>query len=93
MIKQPLQVHLASILKTSVPASVFRKHGSNMFRKPLFLESIGGNTEGKVAGRWRTGMMQLQAKKLPRATRNRKRQEWILPWNLGREHGPTDTSI
>ena len=29
MIKQPLQVHLASILKTSVPASVFRKHGSN----------------------------------------------------------------
>ena len=29
MIKQTLQVHLASILKTSVPASVFRKHGSN----------------------------------------------------------------
>ena len=47
------------------------------------LTHIGGNTEGKVAGRWRTGMMQLQARKLPRATRNRKDKNESCPGSLG----------
>lgn len=47
------------------------------------LTHIGGNTEGKVAGRWRTGMMKLQARKLPRATRNRKDKNESCPGSLG----------
>lgn len=88
MIKQTLQVHLASILKTSVPASVFRKHGSN---------KCPDTHRGKHRREGRRKMEDwddaVTSQEIAQSHQKQERQEWILPWKLGREHGPTDTSI
>lgn len=55
-------------------------------------EDTWRHTEGHGVG----GSMRLQAKECrmrPVAARSRERQGKILPWNLQREHDPTDILI